>query len=49
MAYLIDIQDDFCEKAEVRAKKREKEYIKQGWKKTTLTEILQKLRKEKET
>lgn len=49
MGYLIDMADDFCEKAEARAKKREKEYIKQGWKKITLTEILQKLRKEKET
>lgn len=47
MAYLIDMEDEFCEAAQIRAKKREKEYQKQGWKKITLTEILQKLQKEK--
>lgn len=47
VAYLIDIEDEFCEAAHTRAKKREKEYKKQGWKKMTLTEVLQNLRKEK--
>ena len=46
LAYLIDIEDEFCEAAHIRAQKREKEYKKQGWKKITLTEVLQNLRKE---
>ena len=45
VGYLIDIEDDFCEAAHVRAVKREKEYQKQGWKKISLIEVLQNLKK----
>ena len=44
LAYLIDIEDDFCEEAEKRAKKREKEYMKRGWKKKSFTDIISQLR-----
>lgn len=47
IAYLIDMQDDFCEQAEARAKKREKTYQEQGWSKVSLFDILKQLKERK--
>lgn len=44
MAYLIDIQDDFCTEAEERAKKREKEYKKRDWKRLNFLDILNQIK-----
>lgn len=48
MAYLIDIQDDFCTEAEGRAKRREAEYKKRGWNKIDFIDILNRIKTNKE-
>ena len=47
-AYLIDFADDFCEPAVNRAKSRQKEYDKQGWREISFVDCLNELRKENE-